>query len=130
MMDLESVSKQVHMGLKGDHPADEFDPHFKIFHALMRKKAAEILLHSTPCGACIMEEKGRPAERVIHEYQAWSLDEPQRLAWGLVRSEGLSDHRTCLDAAAPYGSPGNYVKGVNSAGFTKVVDGMTDQGLV
>lgn len=39
-------------------------------------------------------------------------------------------HRTCLDAAARYGSPGNYVKGANIAGFVKVVEAMVDQGLV
>lgn len=39
-------------------------------------------------------------------------------------------HKTCLEAAAQYGSPGNYVKGANIAGFTKVVDAMMDQGLV
>ena len=31
-------------------------------------------------------------------------------------------HKTCLDAAAHYGSLGNDVKGANIAGFTKVVD--------
>lgn len=41
-----------------------------------------------------------------------------------------SIHRTCLDAAADYGMPGNYVAGANIAGFTKVVTAMLDQGLV
>ncbi|HVO83900.1 MAG TPA: NADP-specific glutamate dehydrogenase [Syntrophobacteria bacterium] len=39
-------------------------------------------------------------------------------------------HQTCLEAAVQYGAPGNYVKGANIAGFTKVVDAMLDQGLV
>jgi glutamate dehydrogenase (NADP+) len=39
-------------------------------------------------------------------------------------------HKACLDAAAQYGSPGNYAKGANIAGFTKVVEAMMDQGLV
>jgi glutamate dehydrogenase (NADP+) len=39
-------------------------------------------------------------------------------------------HQTCLDAAADYGEPGNYLAGANIAGFTKVVDSMLDQGLV
>ncbi|MDQ7785039.1 MAG: NADP-specific glutamate dehydrogenase [Desulfomonilaceae bacterium] len=38
-------------------------------------------------------------------------------------------HETCLDAAAQYGQPGNYVMGANIAGFTKVVDAMLDQGV-
>ncbi len=41
-----------------------------------------------------------------------------------------SIHRTCLEAAAEYGEPGNYVAGANIAGFIKVVDAMLDQGLV
>ncbi len=41
-----------------------------------------------------------------------------------------SIHRTCLDAADEYGTPGNYVVGANIAGFVKVVNAMLDQGLV
>jgi glutamate dehydrogenase (NADP+) len=41
-----------------------------------------------------------------------------------------SIHRTSLDAAEQYGTPGNYVNGANIAGFVKVVDAMLDQGLV
>lgn len=41
-----------------------------------------------------------------------------------------SIHKTCLDAAEEYGSPGNYVAGANIAGFVKVVHAMLDQGLV
>ncbi len=41
-----------------------------------------------------------------------------------------SIHETCLDAAAEYGIPGNYMAGANIAGFVKVVNAMLDQGLV
>jgi glutamate dehydrogenase (NADP+) len=41
-----------------------------------------------------------------------------------------SIHKTCLDAAAEYGQPGNYMAGANIAGFVKVVNAMLDQGLV
>jgi glutamate dehydrogenase (NADP+) len=41
-----------------------------------------------------------------------------------------SIHQTCLDAAAEYGKPGDYVVGANIAGFVKVVNAMLDQGLV
>ncbi len=41
-----------------------------------------------------------------------------------------SIHATCLEAAADYGQPGNYMMGANIAGFTKVVDAMLDQGVV
>jgi glutamate dehydrogenase (NADP+) len=41
-----------------------------------------------------------------------------------------SIHQSCLDAAAEYGVPGNYMAGANIAGFMKVVNAMLDQGLV
>lgn len=41
-----------------------------------------------------------------------------------------SIHSTCLDAAADYNIGQNYLAGANIAGFTKVVNGMLDQGLV
>jgi len=41
-----------------------------------------------------------------------------------------SIHQTCLDAAAEYGVPGDYLAGANIAGFVKVVNAMLDQGLV
>jgi len=39
-------------------------------------------------------------------------------------------HKACMDAAAAYGIPGNYVAGANIAGFLKVADAMLDQGIV
>ena len=39
-------------------------------------------------------------------------------------------HQTCLDMAARYGAPGNYLVGANIAGFLKVAGAMLDQGLV
>jgi len=39
-------------------------------------------------------------------------------------------HKTCLETAAEYNAPGNYVVGANIAGFIKVVNAMLDQGLV
>ncbi len=39
-------------------------------------------------------------------------------------------HKTCVDTAAKYGAPGNYVVGANIGGFIKVADAMLDQGLV
>jgi glutamate dehydrogenase (NADP+) len=39
-------------------------------------------------------------------------------------------HDTCLDAAEAYGSPGNYLRGANIAGFLKVADAMLDQGVI
>lgn len=41
-----------------------------------------------------------------------------------------SIHQTCIDAAAQYKCPGNYVAGANIAGFVKVVEAMIDQGVV
>jgi glutamate dehydrogenase (NADP+) len=59
-----------------------------------------------------------------------------RLAWtreevdARLRMIMKSIHQTALEAAAQYGTPGNYVNGANIAGFVKVVDAMLDQGLV
>jgi glutamate dehydrogenase (NADP+) len=39
-------------------------------------------------------------------------------------------HKTCLETAEKYGTPGSYVDGANIAGFLKVADAMLDQGLV
>ena len=39
-------------------------------------------------------------------------------------------HRSCVEAAAQYGQPGNYVAGANIAGFVRVADAMLDQGVV
>jgi glutamate dehydrogenase (NADP+) len=39
-------------------------------------------------------------------------------------------HKVCMDTAATYGKPFNYVVGANIAGFVKVADAMLDQGVV
>ncbi|HYG18885.1 MAG TPA: Glu/Leu/Phe/Val dehydrogenase dimerization domain-containing protein, partial [Ohtaekwangia sp.] len=39
-------------------------------------------------------------------------------------------HTECLDAAAAYGKPGNYLAGANIAGFVKVANAMQSQGIV
>jgi glutamate dehydrogenase (NADP+) len=41
-----------------------------------------------------------------------------------------SIHTACVETAAAYGTPGNYVNGANIAGFLKVANAMLDQGLV
>jgi glutamate dehydrogenase (NADP+) len=41
-----------------------------------------------------------------------------------------SIHKTCVDVAARFGTPGNYVNGANIGGFLKVADAMMDQGVV
>ncbi len=41
-----------------------------------------------------------------------------------------SIHKTCVDVAEQYGTPGNYVNGANIGGFLKVADAMLDQGVV
>jgi glutamate dehydrogenase (NADP+) len=39
-------------------------------------------------------------------------------------------HKSCIEAAQRFGTPGNYVNGANIAGFLKVADAMMDQGIV
>jgi glutamate dehydrogenase (NADP+) len=59
-----------------------------------------------------------------------------RLRWGREEVDGrLREimkriHTSCMDTAAEYDQPGNYVVGANIAGFVKVADAMLDQGLI
>ncbi len=59
-----------------------------------------------------------------------------RLGWNReevdqrLRQIMVNIHNACVDAAARFGTPGNYVNGANIAGFLKVADSMIDQGLV
>lgn len=39
-------------------------------------------------------------------------------------------HKSCIEAAERFATPGNYVNGANIAGFLKVADAMMDQGIV
>lgn len=59
-----------------------------------------------------------------------------RLAWTREEVDGRlllimkSIHKACLDAAAAYGKPGDYVAGANIAGFIKVANTMLAYGVV
>ena len=57
---------------------------------------------------------------------SWTREEVDRRLREIIHSI----HRTCLEAAADYDHPGNYMVGANIAGFVKVVNAMLDQGLV
>ena len=56
----------------------------------------------------------------------WPRDEVDARLHQIMKSI----HKSCVDAAAAYGTPGNYVNGANIAGFLKVANAMMDQGLV
>jgi glutamate dehydrogenase (NADP+) len=56
----------------------------------------------------------------------WPREEVDNRLKGIMKSI----HKTCLDAAAEYGEPGNYLVGANIAGFVKVVNAIIDQGVV
>ncbi|MFH1951470.1 MAG: NADP-specific glutamate dehydrogenase [Pseudomonadota bacterium] len=58
------------------------------------------------------------------------LNWPKEEVDGRLKMIMKSIHQSCIDAAADYGQPGNYVAGANIAGFVKVVNAMLDQGLV
>ncbi len=70
--------------------SDDFDLSFKVFHELMAKKVTEILLVSSPYDAFIMEEEGRLAERIIHEYRGLNLSRPPMLTWVSTTQEALN----------------------------------------
>jgi len=57
---------------------------------------------------------------------SWAREEVDHRLHQIMKSI----HRTCVDAAAAYGTPGNYVNGANIGGFLKVARAMLEQGLV
>jgi DNA-binding NarL/FixJ family response regulator len=71
--------------------SEDLDLSFKVFHELMAKKVTDILLVSSPYEAFVMEEEGRLAERIIHEYRGLNLSRPPMLTW-------VSSAREALDA--------------------------------
>ena len=57
---------------------------------------------------------------------SWTREEVDQRLHGIMKSI----HKTCVDTAAEYNQPGNYVLGANIGGFVKVANAMIDQGLV
>jgi glutamate dehydrogenase (NADP+) len=57
---------------------------------------------------------------------SWSREEVDEKLKGIMKRI----HQSCVDAAATYGTPGNYVNGANIAGFLKVANAMMDQGVI
>jgi glutamate dehydrogenase (NADP+) len=56
----------------------------------------------------------------------WSREEVDEKLHQIMKSI----HKTCVEAASAYGTPGNYVNGANIGGFLKVARAMMEQGLV
>ncbi len=56
----------------------------------------------------------------------WSREEVDNRLRHIMQSI----HKTCVDTAEAYGTPGNYVNGANIGGFLKVANAMMDQGVV
>ncbi len=57
---------------------------------------------------------------------SWTREEVDKKLQGIMKSI----HKSCIEAADRFGTPGNYVNGANIAGFLKVADAMLDQGVV
>jgi glutamate dehydrogenase (NADP+) len=57
---------------------------------------------------------------------SWTRDEVDKRLHQIMQSI----HKTCVESAAAYGTPGNYVNGANIGGFLKVARAMMEQGLV
>jgi glutamate dehydrogenase (NADP+) len=57
---------------------------------------------------------------------SWSREEVDQKLHGIM----ISIHKTCVETAAEYGQPGNYMIGANIAGFLKVANSMLAQGVV
>ncbi|MFQ5866181.1 MAG: NADP-specific glutamate dehydrogenase [bacterium] len=56
----------------------------------------------------------------------WSREEVDQRLQQIMQSI----HKTCVDLAERFATPGNYVNGANIGGFLKVADAMLDQGVV
>ncbi|MGD9489543.1 MAG: NADP-specific glutamate dehydrogenase [Calditrichaceae bacterium] len=56
----------------------------------------------------------------------WTRDEVDNRLHHIMKSI----HKTCVETAERFGTPGNYVNGANIGGFLKVADAMLDQGVV
>ncbi len=56
----------------------------------------------------------------------WSKEEVDKKLHEIM----IRIHQTCVETAAEYGTPGNYVNGANIAGFLKVATAMLEQGIV
>ncbi|UCF90751.1 MAG: phosphoenolpyruvate synthase PpsA [Desulfobacterales bacterium] len=74
---------------ENQYQPDDSDLSFKVFHELMAKKVTDILLVSSPYEAFIMEEEGRLAERIIHEYRGLNLSRPPMLTWVSTAREAI-----------------------------------------
>lgn len=57
---------------------------------------------------------------------SWSREEVDQRLHNIMKSI----HKTCVETAEKYGTPGNYVNGANIGGFVKVANAMLDQGIV
>jgi glutamate dehydrogenase (NADP+) len=57
---------------------------------------------------------------------SWSSEEVDQHLHRIMKNI----HKSCLEAANRYSTPGNYVAGANIAGFLKVADAMLAQGIV
>lgn len=57
---------------------------------------------------------------------SWHFDYTDERLAGIMRDI----HGRCIDTAAEYGKPGDYVHGANIAGFVKVADAMFALGVI
>jgi glutamate dehydrogenase (NADP+) len=57
---------------------------------------------------------------------SWSREEVDQRLHGIM----VSIHKSCLDAAEAYGTPGDYLTGANIAGFIKVAKAMLAYGII
>lgn len=57
---------------------------------------------------------------------SWTREEVDSRLHGIMKSI----HKTCVEYAEKFGTPGNYVNGANIGGFMKVAQAMMDMGVV
>jgi glutamate dehydrogenase (NADP+) len=58
-------------------------------------------------------------------HYAWTRDEVDKRLQIIMKDI----HESCVNAAAEYGTPEDYINGANIAGFIRVADAMISQGI-
>ena len=88
---------------------------------MKEKKKRKILAALIPVAVLLLAEMSQNSERL-----SWTFEEVDAKLKNIM----VNICHNMDDAAKRYGMEGNYVAGANIAGFEKVVDAMTAQGIV
>ena len=124
IISIEPSYQNAYFNLLNDYVTlNEFDNYFKVIELFIQNNLLYGPGKAANAGGVSVSglEMSQNSMRL-----AWSRKEVDERLHRIMESI----HKTCMETAEQYGTPGNYVNGANIAGFVKVVDAMLDQGLV